>query len=88
MFAKKKLAAVALVALTLTGAAFATANEAQARPRWGLFAGFAAAAVFVGTAIASQGLWHDHGYRRCRFVERFDSYGNYIGARKVCRIVW
>lgn len=88
MFAKSKIASAALVALTLTGAALATSNEAQARPRWGLFAGIAAATV-VGAAIASNAYGYGYyGYRRCRFIDRFDYYGRYIGTEKVCRVAY
>jgi hypothetical protein len=88
MFLKSKLASAALVALTLTGTAVVTSNEAEARPNWGVVAGIAAAAV-VGTAIAVNGYGYGYyGYRRCRFIDRYDYYGNYIGTRKVCRVVW
>jgi hypothetical protein len=88
MVLKSKLASAALVALTLTGAALVTSNEAQARPRWGLVAGVAAAAI-VGAAIAHNAYGYGYyGYRRCRFVDRFDYYGRYIGTQKVCRVIY
>jgi hypothetical protein len=88
MFLKSKLASAALVALTLTGAAVAASSEAKAGPRWGLFAGIAAGA-FVGATIASSAYGYGYyGYRRCRFIDRFDYYGRYIGTEKVCRFAY
>jgi hypothetical protein len=88
MFWKSKIAPVALVALTLTGTAMATSNEAQARPYWGIAAGIAAGAFLGATVAANSYGYYGYGYRRCRFIDRYDYYGNYVGTRKVCRVVW
>ena len=91
MSIKTKIAAGALAALTLTTAIAATSGEAQARPRWGwIGAGFAAGAL-IGAAAASSayagpGYVVGPAYRECRYVERFDRWGN-LRVVKVCDVV-
>ena len=42
------------------------------------------AAAYAATA---PGYYVAPGYRSCRFVERYDVYGNYRGTQKVCDLV-
>ncbi len=91
MSTKTKIAAAALAALTLTTAIAATGGEAQARSRGlGVGLGFAAGAL-IGAAAASNayaGPVYVTGpaYRECRYVERFDRWGN-LRVMKVCDVV-
>ena len=82
---KSKTIAAALAALTLAASIVATSGEAQARPRFGvgLGLGFAAGAL-VG--IAASNAYASPGYRECRYVERFDRWGN-VRTIKVCDVV-
>jgi TRAP-type uncharacterized transport system substrate-binding protein len=83
MSIKTKIAAVALVALAVTGT---MASSAQAKPLgwgWGVGAGLVGAAI-VGTAIAASNDGYYDGYRRCGFVRQFDAYGNYMGRVRTC----
>jgi hypothetical protein len=81
MSIKTKIAAVALVALAVTGA-----TQAQAKPigwGWGVGAGLVGAAI-VGSAIAASNDGYYYDGRRCGFVRQFDAYGNYIGRVRTC----
>ena len=86
MTTKIKFAAV-LTALTLVATFALPSNEAQARGGRGfaLGAGLIGAAV-VGSAIAASAQpVYVVGPRRCRFVDQFDRWGNFIGTAKICR---
>ena len=92
-----KIAAGTLAALTLTAGVLATSSDAQAFPKksWGPGIGFGIAAGVIGAA--AYGAYAAPGYYApgyvapdavsCRYVERYDVYGNYRGTRKVCDIV-
>jgi hypothetical protein len=87
---KSKTIVAALAALTLTASIAATSDEAQARPRFGagLGLGFAAGAlvgIAASGAYASPGYVVDPGYRECRYVERFDRWGN-VRTIKLCDV--
>lgn len=84
MTIRSKFAAVALAAVTMTGAFAVTSQEAHAsRFGTGLAIGIAAGALVASGAYA-------HGYHgyyapvRCHWVKRFDHYGYYIGKERVC----
>jgi hypothetical protein len=88
----KTFAAVALTALTLTTATLATSSPAEARrfgPGFGLAAG-----LVIGGALAAGAAHAHYGYgyygprRVCSVVERFNRWGEYVGTREVCRIVY
>jgi hypothetical protein len=77
--------AAALTALTLV--TLAAPGEAQARHRgWGIAAGIIGAGIVAG-AIASAAAEPVYVVepRRCRYFDKFDRWGNYLGTRKVCR---
>jgi hypothetical protein len=81
----KKFVAVALAAATLTGALAFSAKDAEAR-RWHR--------VGIGFGIGLVGPAFHHGYdeevyyvRKCKYVERFNRHGEYIGVRRVCSVV-
>ena len=75
-----KAAAIA-VALAITAA---SAAPAQARGwRWGPAVGGFVAGTMLGAAVAS-GAYGYPAYR-CRFIEQYDQWGNYLGTQKVCR---
>jgi hypothetical protein len=86
MSIKSRIAALALVAVAVTGVIASSTTQAEARGfglGWGLGAGLVGAAV-VGSAIAaSDGPYYD-GYRRCGWVRQFDAYGNYMGRVRTC----
>ncbi len=85
MNTKTKFAA-ALTALALT-ATLALPSQAEARGRgWAIGAGLLGAGIVAGSIYAAQAqpVYVDGGYR-CRYVERFDRWGNYAGTVKVCR---
>jgi hypothetical protein len=87
-----KIAAGTLAALTLTVGVLATSSEAQAWPKkyWGPAIGLGIAAGIIGTAAyaaTAPGYYVAPGYTSCRYVERYDVYGNYRGTRKVCEVV-
>ena len=89
MFTRTAVAAFA--ALTLTAGVVTTSSEAQAGWRgWGPAVGLGiAAGIVAGAAYATTapGYYVAPGYRSCRFVERYDVYGNYRGTQKVCDLV-
>jgi hypothetical protein len=87
-----KIAAGTLAALTLTAGILATSGDAQAFPKkgFGPALGFGIAAGIIGSAAyaaTAPGYYVAPGYTSCRYVERYDVYGNYRGTRKVCEIV-
>ena len=84
-----KIAAGTLAALTITVGALATSTtEAQAwgKKGWGPAIGLGIAAGIIGTAAyaATAPGYGYYGYSNCRFVERYDAWGNYRGTRRVC----
>lgn len=87
MSTKTKIAAVALTALTLTTAVAATTGQAQAGHRHGVGIGLGiAAGALVGAAIASNAYGAPvYGYRECRYVERYDRWGN-IRMVRICDV--
>lgn len=87
MSTKSKIAAAALAALTLTTTLAATGSQAQAGHHHGVGIGIGiAAGALVGAAIASNAYGTPaYGYRECRYVERFDRWGN-IRMVKVCDV--
>ena len=88
-----KIAAVSAAALTLAVASVATSTKAEAKWKGGWVGpgiGFGiAAGVLAGAAYAASGpgYYVAPGYSSCRYVERYDVYGNYRGTRKVCDII-
>ncbi|MBV9346586.1 MAG: hypothetical protein JOZ70_13305 [Pseudolabrys sp.] len=84
----KKILTGALAALALTATLAASANDAQARPRWGFLGLGVAAGVVAGAAIASNAYYapgyYGYGYR-CRYVERVNRWG-YVRTVKVCDV--
>jgi len=88
-----KIAAGTLAALTITVGALATSStEAQAwgKKGWGPAIGLGIAAGVIGSAAyaaSGPGYYVAPGYTSCRYVERYDVYGNFRGTRKVCDIV-
>lgn len=91
MSIKTKLAAVALAAVTLTGAIAATTGEAAAGPKFGPAIGLGiAAGAAIGLAAASTAYAHPYrayGYYQpvgCRWVPVHNYYGQYVGSKRVC----
>jgi len=85
MNTKTKFAS-ALTALTVLATLALPSSEAEARGRgFAIGAGIVGAAI-IGSAIAANSapLYVDGGYR-CRWVNQFDGWGNYMGKTKVCR---
>jgi len=89
-----RIAAGTLAALTLTVGVLATStSEAQAwgKKGWGPAIGLGIAAGVIGAATygayAGPGYVVEPGFTSCRYVERYDVYGNYRGTRKVCDVV-
>lgn len=87
MSTKTKIAAVALTALTLTATVAATTGQAQAGHHHGVGIGLGiAAGALVGAAIASNAYGAPvYGYRECRYVERYDRWGN-IRMVRICDV--
>jgi hypothetical protein len=83
-----KFAAGSLAALTLVAAVATTSTQAQAGHKgWGIAAGVAAGALIAGAAAShayGHGYYYGPGYASCKFVPRYDYWGNYIGSKKVC----
>jgi hypothetical protein len=79
-----KTVAAALAALTLATTFTAVGGEAQARPRYGVGLGIAAG-LLVGAAVASNAHYYAPGYRDCRYVERYDRWGN-LRTIRVCDV--
>lgn len=82
MSIKSRMAALALVALAVTGTVASTSQAEAKGFGWGIGAGLIGAAV-VGSAIAANDGYY-YGYRRCGWVRQFDAYGNYIGRVRTC----
>jgi hypothetical protein len=85
---KSKTIAAALAALTLATTFTAIGGHAQAHPHfghgWGLGAGFVAGTL-IGAAAATT-YSYAPGYTECRYVERYDRWGN-LRTVKVCDVV-
>lgn len=79
-----KTAAAALAALTLATTFTAVGGEAQAHPRFGVGLGIATG-LLVGAAVASNSYYSAPGYRYCRYVERYDRWGN-LRTIRVCDV--
>lgn len=85
-----KTLAAALAALTLATTFTAIGGEAQARPRFGTALGIGIAAgaligIAASSAYAGPGYYVTPGYRECRYVERFDRWGN-LRTIRVCDV--
>jgi hypothetical protein len=84
-----KIAASTLAALTITVGALATStSEAQAwgKKGWGPGLGFGIAAGVIGAAAfaaTAPGYYVGPG---CRYVARYDAWGNYRGSVRVCDV--
>jgi hypothetical protein len=85
-----KFAAVAVAALTLAVGSVATSSEAHAWGKkgfgWGPAVGFGIAAGIIGSAAyaATAPGYYVGGPVGCRWVARYDAWGNYRGSMKVC----
>ena len=84
-----KLAAVAVAALTLAVGSVATSSEAHAWGKkgfgWGPAVGLGIAAGVIGSAAyATYPGYSIGGPVGCRWVARYDSWGNYRGSMRVC----
>jgi hypothetical protein len=86
MSTKTKFAAAALAVLTLGATAIASTSDAQAHGwGWGGFGVGIAAGTLLGAAAASSPTYVvSTGFRRCHLVPRYNVYGYYIGAARVC----
>jgi hypothetical protein len=83
-----KIAAGTLAALTIAVGTLATSTtEAHAKKFWGgKGLGFGIAAGVIGAAaFAAATAPSYYGVAGCRYVERYDVFGNYLGTRKICR---
>jgi hypothetical protein len=96
----RKSLASAVAALALGASVFATASDAEARPRYrgaAIGAGIVGALAVGALAAAAARPAYGHGYyepvysygpapvRRCHLVDRVNYYGDVIGTRRVCR---
>ena len=86
MSTKTKFAAAALVALTVGATAIASTSQAEAHGwGWGGFGVGIAAGALLGVAAASTPTYVvSTGFRRCHLVPRYNVYGYYVGATRVC----
>jgi zinc transporter ZupT len=78
-----------LAGLALTATIVTAATEAQARPRWGAVGLGFIAGTMIGAAAANsyaEPIVVAGPVYRCRLVDRFDRWGNYLGTRKVCDV--
>jgi hypothetical protein len=81
---KTKFAA-ALSALAIA-ATLAVPSQAQAHGRgWAIGAGILGAGIVAGSIAAATAQPVYVVGPRCRYVDRFDRWGNYYGTVKVCR---
>ena len=83
-----KIAAVSAAALTLVVGTLATSTQAEAKWKggWGPAIGLGIAAGVIGGAAyaATYPGYYVGGPVGCRWVARYDSWGNYRGSVKVC----
>jgi hypothetical protein len=85
---KSKTIAAALAALTLATTFTAIGGQAQAHPHFGwggVGIGFAAGTL-IGAAAASSNAYYDDTAYSCRYVGRYDRWGN-LHTVKVCDVV-
>ena len=83
---KSKTIAAALAALTLATTFTAFGGQAQAHSHFGRSLGWGiAAGALIGAAAASNSYYYSPGYRECRYVERFDRWGN-LRTIRVCDV--
>ena len=86
MNTKTKFAA-ALSALAIA-ATLALPGQAEARVNgWAIGAGIVGAGIIAGSIAAAnaQPVYVTPAPRRCRWVDQFDRFGNYMNTVKVCR---
>ena len=86
---------VAALSALVIAATLALPSQAEARGRgWAIGAGLIGAGIVAGSiAAAAQPVYVEpaYGYSyggygyRCRYVDRFDQWGNFAGTVKVCR---
>ena len=86
---KSKTIVAALAALTLATTFTAIGGQAQAGPHfghhgWGIGAGFVAGTLIGAAAATSYS--YAPGYTECRYVGRYDRWGN-LRTMKVCDVV-
>ena len=93
MTTSKKILTAALVALTVATAGVAGTGAAQAGPwhhhhgGWGWGAGGLATGLILGSALASRPVYAEP-VRSCTLVERVNRFGEVVGTRRVCRVVY
>ena len=82
-YAMKKFIIAATAALTLAGTLASTTTEAHAK-KWGWGKGAAIGIGFgvLGAAAAASSYAYADD---CRLVRVYNSYGEYIGRREICR---
>jgi len=84
---KTKTIAAAIATLTLAATLTAIGGQAQAHPHfghgWGIGAGFVAGTL-IGAAAASN-VYYAPGYTECRYVDRYDRWGN-LRTVKICDV--
>ena len=87
MLKNSKFTGVALATLALVGCLIATSGNAQAHPRFGVGLGIGIATGALIGAAAASGAYASpvYGYRECRYVERYDRWGN-IRLIRVCNV--
>jgi len=84
MLTKSKFTSAALATLALAGCLVATSGNAQAHPRFGVGLGIGiATGALIGAAAASSA--YGGPVYSCRYVERYDRWGN-IRLIKVCDV--
>ena len=87
---KSKTIVAALAALTLATTFTAIGGQAHAGPHfghhgWGIGAGFVAGTL-IGAVAASSNVYYDDTAYSCRYVGRYDRWGN-LRTVKVCDVV-
>lgn len=81
----KKTVALALAAAAFIGAVAVSSKDAEAR-RYHRGFGYGLGIITVG----GSGYYEDeqpYYVRNCRYVERYDRWGNYRGTRRICAVV-
>ena len=81
-----RLSKVAAAAAALALAAAFAAPAHAGGSSWGPAVGGFVAGTMIGAAAAS-GPYARPAYR-CRIIEQYDQWGNYLGAQKVCRTAY
>ena len=101
LFSKKTFAAAAVALTTLGAASTITITAAEAGPwkkhhyGWGIAAG-ALGGIALGAALASRPAYaagpayydEPQPQRVCSLVQRVNAWGDVVGHRRVCRIVY